>query len=282
MSDTEEVDQLEAQEELVEVEVAPEAEAQVEAEPEVEPEPVVEPEPEAEPEPQEVVHEEEDAYEEEEEKPKFKPTAPKIPDGEKVDFDDIQKKRQNKDLIELQSLIDAHFECRKKEEEELIALKERIEKRRAERAEQQRIRSEKDKERQARREAERIRKEEADAQRKAEDEAKKKIALSSMGSGFSSHLQRVDQKRGKKQTEREKKKKVLAERCQPLAIDNLSDSSLREKAKELWDLLYSLEEIKYDHCERLKRQRYEVVSLRNRIDELQKHSKKGAATRRRK
>lgn len=91
---------------------------------------------------------------------------------------DIQKKRQNKDLFELQSLIDAHFECRKKEEEELIALKERIvrrrclpsemlllmlveiakswcdpqEKRRAERAEQQRIRAERDKERQARRE----------------------------------------------------------------------------------------------------------------------------------
>lgn len=81
-----------------------------------------------------------------------RPSAPKIPDGEKVDFDvstrgchdapnteeryddvalcrpvqDIQKKRQNKDLIELQALIDAHFECRKKEEEELIALKDRI------------------------------------------------------------------------------------------------------------------------------------------------------------
>lgn len=39
---------------------------------------------------------------------------------------DIQKKRQNKDLVELQALIDTHFECRKKEEEELIALKERI------------------------------------------------------------------------------------------------------------------------------------------------------------
>lgn len=39
---------------------------------------------------------------------------------------DIQKKRQNKDLIELQGLIDAHFVCRKKEEEELIALKDRI------------------------------------------------------------------------------------------------------------------------------------------------------------
>ena len=72
----------------------------------------------------------------------------------------------------------------------------------------------------------------------------------------------------------------------------------RETAKELWELLYNLEEIKFDHCEKLKRQRYEVseerrrqlqllrskkkhdsntifyffqvVSLRNRIDELQK------------
>uniref|UniRef100_A0A669CV52 Troponin T3, fast skeletal type n=1 Tax=Oreochromis niloticus TaxID=8128 RepID=A0A669CV52_ORENI len=272
MSDTEEVDNIEAQEEVVEVEVAPEAEAQVEAEAEVEPEP--EPEPEV---VQQVVHEEEEAYEEEgeegdqdEEKPKFKPTAPKIPDGEKVDFDDIQKKRQNKDLVELQSLIDAHFECRQKEEEELIALKERIEKRRAERAEQQRIRAEQDKERQARREAERMRKEEADAQRKADDDAKKKIALTNMGSGLSSHLQRIEQRRGKKQTEREKKKKVLAERCKPLKIDNLSDDKLREKAKELWEWLHNLEAIKYDHCEKLKRQRYEVVSLRNRIDELQK------------
>ncbi|XP_037652084.1 troponin T, fast skeletal muscle isoforms-like isoform X1 [Sebastes umbrosus] len=282
MSDTEELDQVEeeeAQEEVVEVEVAPEAEAQVEAEPEVEPEP--------EPEPEEVVQQEEDGYEEEvdegdqdEEKPKFKP--PKIPDGEKVDFDDLQKKRQNKDLIELQSLIDAHFECRKKEEEELIGLKERIEKRRHERAEQQRIRSEKDKERQARREAERQRKEDADAHRKAEDESKKKIALSSMGSGYSSHLQKVEQKRGKKQTEREKKKKIMADRCKPLSVDGFSEDKLREKAKELWEWLHSLEEIKYDHCDKLKRQRYEVISLRNRIDELQKHSKKGAASRRRK
>ncbi|XP_034425442.1 troponin T, fast skeletal muscle isoforms-like isoform X12 [Hippoglossus hippoglossus] len=228
---------------------------------------------------------EEEAYEEEEEgdqdeeKPKFKPSAPKIPDGEKVDFD---KKRQNKDLVELQSLIDAHFECRKKEEEELIGLKDRIEKRRAERAEQQRIRSDRDKERQARREAERQRKEDADAQRKAEDDAKKKTALSNMGSGYSSHLQRIDQKRGKKQTEREKKKKIMSERCKPLSVADLSEDKLREKAKELWEWLHSLEAIKYDHCEKLKRQRYEVISLRNRIDELQKHSKKGAASRRRK
>lgn len=36
-----------------------------------------------------------------------------------------------------------------------------------------------------------MRKEEADAQRKADDDAKKKIALTNMGSGLSSHLQRV-------------------------------------------------------------------------------------------
>ncbi|OBS76377.1 hypothetical protein A6R68_17165 [Neotoma lepida] len=74
---------------------------------------------------------------------------PKIPEGERVDFDDIHRKRMEKDLLELQTLIDVHFEQRKKEEEELIALKDRIERRRAERAEQQRFRTEKERERQA-------------------------------------------------------------------------------------------------------------------------------------
>lgn len=229
------------------------------------------------------VEEEEEAYEEEEAHPKPKPAAPKIPDsGEKVDFDDIQKKRQNKDLIELQSLIDAHFEARKKEEEELLALMARIEKRRSERAEQQRIRAEHDKERQAKREAEKRAREEADAAKKAEDDSKKKSALSNMGAGYSSHLQKADSKRGKKQTEREKKKKILADRRKAVNIDHLGEDKLREKAKELWEWMYALESEKFDHIEKLKRQKYEVVSLRNRIDELQKHSKKGAAARRRK
>lgn len=86
---------------------------------------------------------------------------PKIPDGERLDFDvsasnssavvlpcpaaprrlhccehshhfhfcpvqDIHRKRMEKDLNELQALIEAHFESRKKEEEELISLKDRI------------------------------------------------------------------------------------------------------------------------------------------------------------
>lgn len=102
---------------------------------------------------------------------------------------DIHRKRQEKDLTELHTLIEAHFIQRKKDEEELVALVNRIvslpgkplhwtcgttqhtitlfvllsflcvcvcvgldaqEKRRAERAEQQRVRAEREKERQTR------------------------------------------------------------------------------------------------------------------------------------
>ncbi|OBS74174.1 hypothetical protein A6R68_15290 [Neotoma lepida] len=210
-------------------------------------------------------HEDAVAEEEQEEEEEGKLTAPKIPEGEKVDFDtflscsqDIQKKRQNKDLMELQALIDSHFEARKKEEEELIALKERIEKRRAERAEQQRIRAEKERERQNRLAEEKARREEEDAKRRAEDDLKKKKALSSMGANYSSYLAKADQKRGKKQTAREMKKKILAERRKPLNIDHLSDDKLRDKAKELWDTLYQLETDKFEFGEKLKRQKYDV------------------------
>nr|XP_037854740.1 troponin T, fast skeletal muscle isoform X2 [Chlorocebus sabaeus] len=204
------------------------------------------------------VHEEAHEVHEPEEKPRPKLTAPKIPEGEKVDFDDIQKKRQNKDLMELQALIDSHFEARKKEEEELVALKERIEKRRAERAEQQRIRAEKERERQNRLAEEKARREEEDAKRRAEDDLKKKKALSSMGANYSSYLAKADQKRGKKQTAREMKKKILAERRKPLNIDHLSEDKLRDKAKELWETLHQLETDKFEFGEKLKRQKYDV------------------------
>ncbi|XP_040111317.1 troponin T, fast skeletal muscle isoform X48 [Oryx dammah] len=223
-------------------------------------------------------YEEEEEAQEEEEKPRPRLTAPKIPEGEKVDFDDIQKKRQNKDLMELQALIDSHFEARKKEEEELVALKERIEKRRAERAEQQRIRAEKERERQNRLAEEKARREEEDAKRRAEDDLKKKKALSSMGANYSSYLAKADQKRGKKQTARETKKKVLAERRKPLNIDHLSEDKLRDKAKELWDTLYKLETDKFEYGEKLKRQKYDIMNVRARVEMLAKFSKKAGTT----
>nr|XP_012599923.1 troponin T, cardiac muscle isoform X3 [Microcebus murinus] len=216
----------------------------------------------------------------EESKPKPRPfmpnlVPPKIPDGERVDFDDIHRKRMEKDLNELQTLIEAHFENRKKEEEELVSLKDRIERRRAERAEQQRIRSEREKERQNRLAEERARREEEENRRKAEDEARKKKALSNM-MHFGGYIQKqaqTERKSGKRQTEREKKKKILAERRKVLAIDHLNEDQLREKAKELWQSIYNLEAEKFDLQEKFKQQKYEINVLRNRINDNQKVSK---------
>uniref|UniRef100_A0A673G330 Troponin T, cardiac muscle isoforms-like n=1 Tax=Sinocyclocheilus rhinocerous TaxID=307959 RepID=A0A673G330_9TELE len=184
---------------------------------------------------------------------------PKIPEGDKVDFDDIQKKRQEKDLAELQSLIEAHFLQRQKDEEELIALVNRIEKRRAERAEQQQKRAEREKERQARLTEERERKELEEQRKKQDEDAKKKKALTNMTHQYGGTQQRGEGRKGaKKQTEREKKKKILADRRKPLSIDHLSDDKLNDKANELWQWLMQLEAEKYDLNEKLKHQKYDV------------------------
>ncbi|XP_059397047.1 troponin T, cardiac muscle isoforms-like isoform X2 [Carassius carassius] len=222
---------------------------------------------------------EEDTEDGGEAKPKFlKPfmlpnlVPPKIPDGERVDFDDIHRKRMEKDLNELQTLIEAHFESRKKEEEELISLKDRIEKRRSERAEQQRIRSERERERQRRLEEERARKEEEEAKKRAEDDAKKKKTLTSLH--FGGYMQKIERRSGKKQTEREKKKKILSDRRKSLDIDNASDSALREKAKELWSWMRQLEAEKFELQYQFTKQKYEINVLRNRVSDHQKTSKR--------
>ncbi|KAL2104226.1 hypothetical protein ACEWY4_001094 [Coilia grayii] len=253
----------EAQEEEVEEEAAAEEEVEEEA---------------GEVAPQEPEADEEQEDGEEEAKPKFKPfmlpnlVPPKIPDGEKVDFDDIHRKRMEKDLIELQTLIEAHFENRKKEEDELINLTDRIEKRRSERAEQQRIRSEREKERQKRIEEERTRKEDEEARKRAEEDAKKKKTLTSLH--FGGYMQRTDKRGGKKQTEREKKKKILNERRKPLDVDSMNENSLREKAKELWNWMFQLEAEKFDRQYQFTKQRYEITVLRNRVSDHQKTSKR--------
>ncbi|CAO2627284.1 Troponin T, slow skeletal muscle [Lemmus lemmus] len=265
MSDTEEQDYEEEQaedEEAVEEEEAPE-----------EPEPVAE----------------------REERPKpSRPVVPplippKIPEGERVDFDDIHRKRMEKDLLELQTLIDVHFEQRKKEEEELIALKDRIERRRAERAEQQRFRTEKERERQAKLAEEKMRKEEEEAKKRAEDDAKKKKVLSNMGAHFGGYLVKAEQKRGKRQTGREMKLRILSERKKPLDIDYMGEDQLREhspslthpipsrpareKAQELSEWIHQLESEKFDLMEKLKQQKYEINVLYNRISHAQKFRK---------
>merc|ERR1711931_112737 len=131
-----------------------------------------------------------------------------------TNFDAMQKQRMEKDLQELQTLIAKHFECRKKEE--------------------------------------RQRKEEEEAKRKQEEEDRKKAAISAMNSG--SGGQRRRERKGGKVTERENKKKILAERREPLNIDHLQGSKLQEKVKEMFDWLAQLELEKYDFEEKHERQ----------------------------
>ncbi|XP_006868167.1 PREDICTED: troponin T, slow skeletal muscle isoform X1 [Chrysochloris asiatica] len=250
----------------------------------------------AEEEEEEAPEEPEPVVEREEERPKpSRPVVPplippKIPEGERVDFDDIHRKRMEKDLLELQTLIDVHFDQRKKEEEELIALKGRIERRRAERAEQQRFRTEKERERQAKLAEEKMRKEEEEAKKRAEDDAKKKKVLSNMGAHFGGYLVKAEQKRGKRQTGRETKQRILSERKKPLNIDYMGEDQLRarsaaapphhnpflstrDKAQELSDWIHQLESEKFDLMEKMKQQKYEINVLYNRISHAQKFRK---------
>ncbi|XP_035517100.1 troponin T, cardiac muscle isoforms isoform X4 [Morone saxatilis] len=217
----------------------------------------------------------------EEAKPKGKPgflpglAAPKIPEGERVDFDDIHRKRMEKDLTELHTLIEAHFEKRKKEEEELLSLTDRIEKRRSERAEQIKIRAEREKERQNKVAEEKARKEDEEAKKKADDDARKKMILSNLS--FTGYKQ--TQTGPKRQTEREKKKKILNDRRKELNVDQMREDQLREKAKELWEWIRQLEAEKYELQYKHANQKYEVTVLRNRVSDHQKITK-GARSKR--
>ncbi|XP_068170597.1 troponin T, cardiac muscle isoforms-like isoform X3 [Antennarius striatus] len=204
-------------------------------------------------------------------RPGFVPglAGPKIPEGEKVDFDDIHRKRMEKDLTELQTLIDAHFDMRKKEEEELLCLTDRIEKRRSERAEQMKIRAERERERQNRAAEEKARKEDEEAKKKADEDARKKMILSNLS--FTGYKQ--TQTGPKRQTEREKKKTILSERRKDLNIDHMKEEKLREKAKELWDWVRQLEAEKFDLQFQHAKQKYEITVLRNRVTDHQKISK---------
>uniref|UniRef100_UPI0037E74882 troponin T, cardiac muscle isoforms isoform X1 n=1 Tax=Semicossyphus pulcher TaxID=241346 RepID=UPI0037E74882 len=173
-----------------------------------------------------------------------------------------------KDLTELHTLIEAHFEKRKKEEEELLSLTDRIDKRRSERAEQMKIRAERERERQNKVAEEKARKEDEEAKKKADDDARKKMILSNLS--FTGYKTQTGPKR---QTEREKKKKILSERHKELSIDHMREDALKEKAKELWETVRQLEAEKFELQYKHSKQKYEVTVLRNRVSDHQKVSK---------
>ncbi|XP_075886087.1 troponin T2c, cardiac [Nelusetta ayraudi] len=267
MSDEEYVEEYEQEEEEEEVD---EEEEEVEDEEE-----------EVEDEEEEEVERKEETEEETRRRPKatYVPNMapPKLPDGEKVDFDDLHRKRVEKDINDLQTLIESHFSTRQKEEEELVALRSRIERRRADRAEQQRVRTEQERERQTRLAEERARREGEAAKLRAEEEAKKKKIFTNKS--FGGYLQKVDQKKGKKLTAREEKKKALLERRRPLNIEHLNQDKLAEKAQDLWQWLHQLHAEKFELAEKLKKQKYEIYVLRNRVSDHQRGSKASKTSR---
>merc|ERR1711879_1011247 len=120
------------------------------------------------------------------------------------------------------TLIASHFEQRKKDDAELDELHQKIEKRKQERAEQMRIRKEKEKERLAQEKEERRQKEEEEERKKKEEEERKKAAIANMSMHYGGYLARNDRNKGnRRQTDREKKRKILAERRKPLNINQL-------------------------------------------------------------
>merc|ERR1712173_585138 len=119
-------------------------------------------------------------------------------------------------------------------------------------------------------------KEVEEERRKKEEEERRKAAMSNMSQANAGYLGRERQRGGnRRQTEREKKRKILSERRKPLNIDHLAKDKLNDKAKELHKYLHMLEEEKYDFEVKLERQKYDVSQLRQRVSELNTKFGKG-------
>merc|ERR1719223_840035 len=75
----------------------------------------------------------------------------------------------------------------------------------------------------------------------------------------------------------EEKKISLSIRIHPLELDGMDIDSLKEKGKDLWELIVKLETEKYDLEERVRRQDYDLKELKERqkVQLRQKAMKKG-------
>lgn len=178
--------------------------------------------------------------------------------------EDFYKKRLEKDLAELKKMIETHFVQRKKDEEDLVQLETRITERKEMREKQILERAQREKDRLERDRLEKEKKE-AEEQRKADEEAaRKKEAMAKM---TNLHSGASRQRKGKA-TARDLKKKVLAERRKPLNIDHMDPDKLKQKCKDLWDYLHSLEVERYEYDCTNDDKKYEVNLLRYRVNML--------------
>merc|ERR1712212_374466 len=190
-------------------------------------------------------------------------------------LDDFTRMRLEKDLKELKRMIETHFQIRKKDEEELQGLKDRIEKRKLVREQQIAERAIREKKRQEEEKAERIRKEEEEERKKKAEEEKKKDALAAMSMNFGGAAQRQNNRKGKRAQDKDKKKKILADRRKQLNVDHLSGEKLQEKAIELHKWLSFLEEDKYDFEVKHDFLKHELKQHRQRVNDLMGAKNKG-------
>merc|ERR1711971_1206929 len=130
-----------------------------------------------------------------------------------------------------------------KEEEELKKLKDKQAKRKEIRAEQ----------------------EKKLAQQKKEKMGPASGSKKSKGDAGMGNVADVRREMTKTKEQLEEEKKIsLSIRIHPLELDGMDIDALKEKGKELWDLIVKLETEKYDLEEKVKRQDYDLKELKER------------------
>merc|ERR1711893_162303 len=174
---------------------------------------------------------------------------------------------------QLKEYINEWRKQRAKEEDELKKLKEKQAKRKEIRAEQEKKLAQQKKE-----EEERMRKEEADKKAQEAEEKRQEMMKAQkekngpVGSGGKKKQDsgmgnvadvRKEMTKSKEQLE-EEKKISLSIRIRPLELDGMDIDSLKDKGKELWDLIVKLETERYDLEEKVKRQDYDLKELKER------------------
>merc|ERR1711936_333214 len=109
---------------------------------------------------------------------------------------------------------------------------------------------------------EKEKKEAAAEKKRLEEEERKKAALAALNV---TKTDRPERKKGRG-TERDKKKKALAERRKPLNIDHLDVDKLKKKAKDLWEHLKKIEEQRFDLDIVASDDKYNLATLRSRVN----------------
>jgi len=183
------------------------------------------------------------------------------------ELDEFARAKLERDLVDLQRLIGAHFEERQKDEEDLVDLKDRIAERKEMRAAQIQERARKQQERDLIKKMEKEKKEAVEEERRLAEEQKRKAAMEAMSMSMSCKSARKERK-GKRAMDKEKKKKILSERRKILNVDHLQTDKLMEKIREIYDWLCFLEEDKLNLEIRSSDMSRELKQLRMRINDL--------------